>query len=369
MSVPESSFIVYPTANGIGNATTQATLGDGKYLRETYLRQLYILGLLNSNFIISTSSSNLTLNSAGTEITTGEFQIQGYYFNLTTNIPVTLPSESTSIYLYLSIAYTAQNLIESLSYEVTTTPSSDITSKLCLGHYSYTTEWTLDTSDTYRDSVKSISAVPDADYTSTVPISANTVKSLNNIISNSSGTSSYKFKVYTPDSGTTYNLGLYYNDGSTPIAYITPQGYFTPVRSVNPYAMDYAELYPKYDLEEYFEEGDVVVKVPNSLSYTKCSKLNDSLVVGIVSNRYGYALGGSGDSEEDVEKFIPVALVGEVPIKVIGIIKEGDLLTTSNLSGIATRSDNYYPGTIIGKAKESYNSKYVGKIMAQVFLG
>jgi hypothetical protein len=45
-----------------------------------------------------------------------------------------------------------------------------------------------------------------------------------------------------------------------------------------------------------------------------------------------------------------VALQGRVPVKVLGIIKKGDLITTSSIPGYACKAMNPQVGTIIGKA-------------------
>jgi len=58
-----------------------------------------------------------------------------------------------------------------------------------------------------------------------------------------------------------------------------------------------------------------------------------------------------------------VALQGRVPCRVVGNIKKGDLMVTSNIAGVAIAAKGLIqPGTIIGKSLENYNSDHIGKI-------
>jgi hypothetical protein len=45
-----------------------------------------------------------------------------------------------------------------------------------------------------------------------------------------------------------------------------------------------------------------------------------------------------------------VALQGRVPVKVLGVVKKGDLITTAAIPGYACKAMNPQIGTIIGKA-------------------
>jgi hypothetical protein len=61
---------------------------------------------------------------------------------------------------------------------------------------------------------------------------------------------------------------------------------------------------------------------------------------------------------------LPVALTGRVPCRVVGTIRKGDRLVSSDQEGVATvlNPAKYLPGSIIGKALEDYNSDTVGII-------
>jgi hypothetical protein len=64
----------------------------------------------------------------------------------------------------------------------------------------------------------------------------------------------------------------------------------------------------------------------------------------------------------DLQGGVAVALTGRVPCQVVGTIKKGDLLVTSDIPGVATKMNTFVPGSVIGKALESYNSDVPGKI-------
>jgi hypothetical protein len=57
-----------------------------------------------------------------------------------------------------------------------------------------------------------------------------------------------------------------------------------------------------------------------------------------------------------------IALVGRTPCKVIGKIKKGDLLTTSNTPGYAIKALDPKLGSIIGKALENKDTGEAGVI-------
>lgn len=74
------------------------------------------------------------------------------------------------------------------------------------------------------------------------------------------------------------------------------------------------------------------------------------------------------NSDQVGNNVLPVALTGRVPCLVTGIINKGDRLVTSDIPGTATvlNPDQYQPGSIIGKALETYNSDQPGVIEVAV---
>lgn len=112
---------------------------------------------------------------------------------------------------------------------------------------------------------------------------------------------------------------------------------------------DYAEFFKK---DEPIEAADVVVKNPNGEGYIKSKTAYDKTVVGVLSDSFGHILGADGnlDPEQNKQLYAAIGLAGRVYVKVVGDVKVGDLLVSSNIAGHAMASDKFIPGTIIGKA-------------------
>lgn len=145
--------------------------------------------------------------------------------------------------------------------------------------------------------------------------------------------------------------------GTTRLNY---NGYFYATRVYNAVYNDFAEYFEKGD--KTVEPGDVVVcSDENDNEYVKSNGAYNNLVVGVCSDSYGHILGGEG-KESDDDNFIPLGLSGRVRVKVIGDIKKGDLLVTSDIPGVAMKSDKYVPGTVIGKALESHTGHQINRI-------
>jgi hypothetical protein len=67
-----------------------------------------------------------------------------------------------------------------------------------------------------------------------------------------------------------------------------------------------------------------------------------------------------------LQNSVIIALTGRVPCKVVGEIIKGDLMTVSDISGVATSTTPPASGTVIGIALENYNSDTVGIIEVKV---
>jgi hypothetical protein len=134
---------------------------------------------------------------------------------------------------------------------------------------------------------------------------------------------------------------------------------------------DYADFVKK-DLSKKYTPGDIISKKPGSNEYTLSNKSNKRLVVGVYSDTYGHVLGGENlpNMEDNQEKYVPIAVAGNVRVKVKGHISEGDLITVSYIDGVGERSEDTIKdiGTIVGKALENKISDGVERIMVQVSL-
>jgi len=139
-------------------------------------------------------------------------------------------------------------------------------------------------------------------------------------------------------------------------------GYFNTVFAKATSAQ-YADVAECYLADADYAPGTVLVFGGNQ-EVTQSQIDHGTAIAGTVSDKPAYVM-NSGLSGEHV---VTVALLGRVPVRVIGTIQPGDLLVASELPGIATSlvSDRYAPGCVIGKALESYNSEREGIIEAVV---
>jgi hypothetical protein len=106
----------------------------------------------------------------------------------------------------------------------------------------------------------------------------------------------------------------------------------------------YADLAEYYSADVEYEPGTVLI-FGGTAEVTTTTIGNDSRVAGVVTTNPAYVM----NSELQGVRAC-VALQGRVPVKVLGIIKKGDLITTSSIPGYACKAMNPQVGTIIGKA-------------------
>jgi hypothetical protein len=117
----------------------------------------------------------------------------------------------------------------------------------------------------------------------------------------------------------------------------------------------YADLAEKYLPDSVMSPGTVVI-FGGEKEIAKSSSYMDRRVAGVVSTDPAYMM------NSDLEGGIYIALQGRVPCRVVGKIRKGDMLVTSEVYGVATASDNPVMGSVIGKALENYDSQHVGTI-------
>ena len=125
----------------------------------------------------------------------------------------------------------------------------------------------------------------------------------------------------------------------------------------------YADVAERYLADADYPTGTVLV-FGGTQEVTQSQIDHTTAIAGTVSDQPAYVM-NSGLTGEHVAT---VALLGRVPVRVIGTIRPGDLLVASELPGIATSlvPDRYAPGCVIGKALECYNSEREGRIEAVV---
>ena len=118
------------------------------------------------------------------------------------------------------------------------------------------------------------------------------------------------------------------------------------------------------DVAEYIdaysnvESGDVV-EISNDGRAQKANQAFSTKVIGVISTNPAIIFPGGNQGDEKKANRQPLALSGIVPVKVIGQIQAGDLLTSSGTPGHAMRCDDAVmcTGSIIGKALESFDGE------------
>ena len=122
----------------------------------------------------------------------------------------------------------------------------------------------------------------------------------------------------------------------------------------------YADLAEVYVSDVDYPAGTVVVfggqkEITQSTAYAQMS------IVGVISTHPAHVMNAGAAG-------LPVALQGRVPCRVMGVIRKGDLVTSSEIAGVATRLDpaDWIPGSVIGKALEDHND---GEGIIEVVVG
>jgi hypothetical protein len=133
--------------------------------------------------------------------------------------------------------------------------------------------------------------------------------------------------------------------------------------SGNATSAQYADLAERYESDMPLEAGDVVI-IGGAKEITKSTTSFDSEVFGVISTAPAFKM----NSEAGDDTTHPyVALSGRVPVKVIGQVKKGQRLVTSNTPGVACGIyANHKPADfitcIIGRALEDKTTDDVGLI-------
>jgi hypothetical protein len=162
------------------------------------------------------------------------------------------------------------------------------------------------------------------------------------------------------------NVGI----GKTPTVALDVVGSINLTGTINAKYQDVAEWVPS---SEQFSAGTVVVLDSSKANQVTSSSVSyDTRVAGVVSEQPGIALGEKSDNK------VLVATTGRVRVKVDaskGAIHIGDLLVTSDIPGVAMKSEPvefagrkmHLPGALIGKALEPLE-KGMGTILVLLSL-
>ena len=122
----------------------------------------------------------------------------------------------------------------------------------------------------------------------------------------------------------------------------------------------YADLAEFYEGDREYEPGTVLV-FGGDKEVTTTTLMNDTRSAGVVTTDPAYVM----NSEQTGIK-VCIALAGRVPVKVIGRVKKGDMLTTSATPGYAMKANDPKLGSIIGKALEDKDLGEAGVIQVAI---
>ena len=144
-----------------------------------------------------------------------------------------------------------------------------------------------------------------------------------------------------PDANTTYDIGTSSKSYNTVYAKAT--------------SAQYADLAEVYESDAEYEVGTVVV-FGGAKEITISTAGNDRAVAGVISESPAYLMNNQSAGQ-------PVALMGKVKCKVVGMINKGDMLSSHpTYNGVAKKTHDPQVGEVIGKALEDYESDEIGTI-------
>ena len=125
------------------------------------------------------------------------------------------------------------------------------------------------------------------------------------------------------------------------------------------YSADLAEY---YEGDQEYEVGTVLV-FGGDKEVTNSTEMNDTKLAGVVTSQEKAAYIMYSDCPGHK---VLMALAGRVPVKVVGRVKKGDMLTTSATPGYAVKALTPTLGAIIGKALEDKDYGEAGIIEVAV---
>ena len=156
----------------------------------------------------------------------------------------------------------------------------------------------------------------------------------------------------TGTQGIETDTGLSYNPSTNTLT--------TSVFSGTATTAQYADVAENYIADANYEPGTVLV-FGGKYECTICNTVQNKRIIGIVSEKPAYLM----NKDLDADHVATVALLGRVPAKVIGEIRKGDMMVSSNEPGHceAWKEESNPPsGTVLGKALEDKTGRGTGVI-------
>ena len=137
-------------------------------------------------------------------------------------------------------------------------------------------------------------------------------------------------------------------------------GYFNTIFAKATSAQ-YADVAEQYLADADYPVGTVLI-IGGDQEVTQSNMVGQTSIAGTVSENPGVLMNRGLEGKH----VAAVALLGRVPCRVIGPVNKGDLLMSSEISGVACKMENYVPGCVIGKALENYSTETEGTIEIMV---
>jgi len=173
-------------------------------------------------------------------------------------------------------------------------------------------------------------------------------------------------KVGNPSPGSASNFITFFNGNNTAIGRI--EGNSSSNTTYITSGSDFAEWLPKINSDEYFEAWDIVGVFEGKIS----KNTEGAQLVSVISDRAGF-LGNAPETKEEENNGKRVAFIGQVPVKIIGIVNAGDYITPSGNNdgiGIAVKPSNINKNMqIVGIAWESNLSSAVKPVNVAIGMG
>ena len=148
------------------------------------------------------------------------------------------------------------------------------------------------------------------------------------------------------------DTGMTYNPSSNTLSADVFAGLATSAR--------YADLAEVYSADADYAPG-TVVKLGGDAEITQTVSHNDTDVFGVISTAPAYLMNRDADG-------LPVAMTGRVPVKVIGKVRKGERLISSDVPGVAwaLADEAYDPRAVIGRSLENKDDGEEGLVEAVI---
>ena len=98
---------------------------------------------------------------------------------------------------------------------------------------------------------------------------------------------------------------------------------------IGTWAATYSDIAEFYEADAKYAPG-TVVKIGGDKEITATDRAVDEDVFGVVSSQPAYVLNSGKEG-----LYLPVALIGRVPVRATGPVKKGDRMVSSNVAGVA----------------------------------